>query len=128
MQNENEMLGQLCPNLLKLIEEDIDESRYLVVVDPNIEDEADEADIIDPTEYNWMVFIPDRVEQALGEELFSRIPSKLSEMEIFEDFFDAERDLYGIQSDIDEERIREIVLTLLDRLAVEKIEMEEKES
>jgi hypothetical protein len=119
------MLLEKCPTLLSLFEEeDLDERRYFAVVDPNVEEEADEADVIDPTEYNWMIFLPERVREAFGEELFARIPRELAKVEVFEDFFDAEEDLYGVQCDLDEESIAWKVMDVLESLAREKVKEE----
>jgi hypothetical protein len=120
LQMEREELLKRYPNLLSLLDEDIDERRYLVVVDPNVEEEADEADVFDPTEYNWMIFLPERIKEALGEELFAEIPSRLEKVEIFEDFLDDDEDLFGVWSEADEESIAQTVLQLLEELAAER--------
>uniref|UniRef100_UPI0025D66417 hypothetical protein n=1 Tax=Nitratifractor sp. TaxID=2268144 RepID=UPI0025D66417 len=90
--------------------------------DPNVEEEADEAEVVDPTEYNWMVFLPERIREALGEERFAQIPRRLAEIEEFEDFFDAEEDLYGVQCNLDEETIAQKVMAVLDALVADKKE------
>ena len=118
--NERELLVERYPTLMSLFEDDLDERRYFVVVDPNVEEEADEADVFDPTEYNWMIFLPERIQETLGEELFARIPRELEKLEAFEDFFDAEEDLYGAQCDLEEEQIAELVMEVLERLAKER--------
>ena len=118
--SERKELLERYPHLMALFDdEDLDERRYFVVVDPNVEEEADEADVIDPTEYNWMVFLPERIRDTLGEELFSRIPGELAKIEAFQDFFDAEEDLYGVQCDLDEETIAQKVMEVLDSLVKE---------
>jgi hypothetical protein len=118
MMSREELLKQF-PNIMALLEDDIDETRYLVVVDPNVEEEADEADVFDPTEYNWMVFFPERIKEALGEELFSKLPEMVKGLDIVEDFLDDDEDLFGILSQADEETITKRVLEVLDNLAKE---------
>ncbi len=121
--NERQRLLERYPTLLGLFEdEDLDERRFFVVVDPNVEEEADEADVFDPTEYNWMIFLPERIAEAFGEELFARIPRELETIEAFEDFYDAEEDLYGVKCDLEEEEIAELILEKLEALATEKKE------
>ena len=116
--SEREELLERYPNLMALFEdEDLDERRYFVVVDPNVEEEADEAEVIDPTEYNWMVFLPERIRETFGEELFAQIPRELEKVEEFEDFFDAEEDLYGVQCDLEEDAIAQKVMEVLESLA-----------
>jgi hypothetical protein len=119
------MLLKSYPTLMSLFEEeDLDERRFFVVVDPNVEEEADEAEVIDPTEYNWMIYLPERIAEAFGEELFARIPGELAKVEAFEDFFDAEEDLYGVQCDLDEESIARCVMEVLESLARERVSEE----
>lgn len=115
-------LQERCPSLLELIDEEIDEAYQLAVVDPNIEEEADEADVFDPTEYNWMIYLPERVAEALGEELFARVPEELEKVDTFEEIYDAEGDLLALRSDLSEEEILQIVLEKLEALARRKIE------
>ncbi len=121
--SELEMMKQNYPNLMKLFsDDDLDERRYFVVVDPNVEDEADEADVFDPTEYNWMIFFPERVKDALGDELFSTIYSELESLDMVEDILDDGEDLFGIQCGEDEEVIADRVMKILDRLAQRRLE------
>jgi hypothetical protein len=114
-----EQLMSDYPNLMSLFDEELDEHRFLVVVDENVEEEADEADIFDPTEYNWIIYLPERVKEALGEERFSNIYDHLEGLEIVEDLMMDEEDLFGIRSSEDEERIVREVLGVLERLAAE---------
>jgi len=118
MMSREELLKNY-PNIMALLEDDIDETRYLVVVDPNVEEEADEADVFDPTEYNWMVFFPERIKEALGEELFLKLPERVNSLDIVEDFLDDGDDLFGILTQADEETITKRVLEILDDLAKE---------
>ncbi len=120
MSNRDELLEKY-PNLMAFFDdEDLDEERFFVVVDANVEEEADEAEVIDPTEYNWMIYLPERIQEALGDELFAKIPQKLAKVEAFDDFFDAEEDLYGVLSNLDEDKIAKIVLETLETLAIKR--------
>jgi hypothetical protein len=115
-----EELQQRCPTLLSLIEEEIDERRYLVVVDPNVEEEADDADVFDANEYNWMLYFPDRIKEALGEEKFAELYERLEQIEAFEDLIMDDEDLYGVRSPLeDEEALAREILTVLEAMAVE---------
>ena len=120
--SELEYLKSNFPNLIKLFDnEELDEIRYFVVVDPNIEEEADEADVFDPTEYNWMIFFPERVKEYIGDEIFSTLGRELQSLEIFKDILDDDEDLYGVLCEESEERIAEEVLRVLDRLAKRRL-------
>ena len=103
-------------------DDDLDERRFFVVVDPNVEEEADEADVFDPTEYNWMIFFPERVKEALGEELFSKLYSEIEALEIIEDILDDGDDLFGVLSKKDEDEIASEVMKILDKLASCRLE------
>ena len=121
--SELEILKKDYPNLIQLFnDEDLDERRYFVVIDPNIEEEADEADIFDPTEYNWMIFFPERVKETLGDELFGTLFSEIESLEIIEDILDDGDDLFGVLSKSDEEQISNQVMQILDKLALKRLE------
>jgi nucleotide-binding universal stress UspA family protein len=107
------------PNIMALLDDFIDEGRFLVVVDPNIEEEADEADVFDPTEYNWMIFFPDRIKNALGDELFAKLSQKVEELDIVDEFFADDEDLFGVWSEASEDEITLAVLRVIDELAKE---------
>jgi len=115
-----EKLLENYPHLMSLVDEELDELRYFVVVDPNVEEEADEADVFDPTEYNWIVYFPERVKEALGEEKFSRIYERLEALETVEDIMMDDEDLFGIRcADEEEERVAVTVMSVLEELARE---------
>ncbi len=106
------------PNLLSKIDEDIDESRFLVTVDINYDDEdSDEFDIFDPQEYNYLVYINERVQNALGEEKMQKLIQELEKLDIFENFINDDIDLYGVYSQKDEEEIVEEVLKTIEKIA-----------
>jgi hypothetical protein len=116
---DREELVKNYPNIMKLLDDDIDERRFLVVVDPNVEDEADEADVFDPTEYNWMIFFPERIKEALGNEVFAKLPKMVEELEFVEEFFADDEDLFGVWAEKDEDEIALKMLEILDTLAKE---------
>jgi predicted oxidoreductase len=117
---ERERLVESYPHLTSLLDEELDELRYFVVVDPNVEEEADEADVFDPTEYNWIVYLPERIKEALGEEKFAQIYERLEALELVEDLMMDEEDLFGIRSaEEDEEKVAAEVMAALEGLARE---------
>ncbi len=88
------------PALLAEIEDTVFEIRDLIVVDENYDDiDSDEFDVFDPEEYNFLVYVTERVQQALGEERFDRFLKRLEEDGRFETFFAHERDMYGLKAD-----------------------------
>jgi len=104
------------PRLMSRIEEDIDELRYLLVIDPNEYDPEidDEFDIFDPQDYNYLVYLTERLQNAMGEELKAQLPQYLEEEKVFENFLVSEDDLYGIRSDVDEIELARKILSVIE--------------
>jgi len=103
------------PKLLSKIEEDIDELRYLIVVDENYEDEdTDEFDIFDSDEYSHIVYVDERVQNVLGNEKMQELIEILSNDEKFENFIDNEIDNYGIKTSMNEDEIGEYIINIIE--------------
>ncbi len=116
---QREQLEQNYPKLMELFadNDEVEEVRHLVVVDVNYDDlDDDEFDVFDPQEYNYLVYITDRVQESLGEEVFKSVPRALEDSKLFENFFDSEPDLYGIKYNGDEESVAKIVLNTIEEL------------
>jgi len=110
------------PNLAKFIEEkDLNELRYYVVVDENYEDiDDEEVDVYNPADYNYLIYIVERVHNALGEEGLKKLISRLYELKEFENFLDSEIDLYGAKSQFDSEEVAKLVLKEVDAILGEE--------
>ena len=106
------------PNIAKNIEEkDLDELRYFVVVDENYEDiDDEELDVFEPENYNYLVYITERLSAALGEDGLRDLIAQLYEEKEFENFLDSELDLYGVKSDLDSDEIARRVLARADEI------------
>ena len=106
------------PKLFSRLPEDIDELRYLMVIDENIHDgDVDELDEIDSEEYNYLIYLTETFQEALGgESRLIELIRKLDEHETFEDFFPSELDLYGIKTDIDENQIAKIIFDITEEM------------
>ena len=106
------------PNVAKAIEEkDLDELRYFVVVDENYEDiDDEEVDVYDPADYNYLVYITERLSTVLGETGLKELIGKLYELQEFENFLDSEYDLYGVKSDLDSDEVAKKVLAIIDNI------------
>ena len=106
------------PTLFSKIDEDIDELRYLVVIDENYEDiDDEEADVFDPNDYNYLVYITPRVSTALGEDGLKELYTELENREVFETFLASEEDLYGLKSNLSEEEIAYKILDIAEEIA-----------
>ena len=112
-------IKQRYPKLLKKIDEDIDELRYLIVTDENYDDEdTDEFDVFDPEEFSHIVYIDERVQNALGEEKMQELIKILENDSKFENFIDNEIDNYGVKSDMSEDEISYYILDIIEERLV----------
>jgi len=111
-------LIDLYPKIMSKIEDkDLDEFRYLVVVDKNEFDPEidDEFDVFDPADYNFIAYITERFQEAMGKEFLENLPNLLEESKIFEDFLQSEIDLYGIKSNLeDEDDVAKALIDLIE--------------
>ena len=115
---EQQTLAEKFPGLLACIDEEIEELRYLAVVDvneydPEIDDDFDE---INPEDYNYLVYLPERVVNAIGAELLERLPEIIEEEKIFENFLASEEDLFAVKDEEDrEEEVAMKILSTIER-------------
>ena len=93
------------------------ESRYLLVIDVNYDDDdIDEFNAIDPEYYNFLLYTTDMLQEAVGEATMVELVKKLSEHKDIEEFYLSDIDLYGIQTDLDEEGIAHMVFGSLEEI------------
>ena len=110
-------LSETYPKLFQKIEDkEFVESMFdLVSVDENYDDEdIEEDDIFDPTEYNYLLYITERLQNAIGQEKFKLLKNKIESAKFIEDFIDSEDDLYGIQSNLQPEEIAKNILSIVE--------------
>ena len=110
-----ETLRSTYPKLFSKIDNEIDELRYLLVIDKNFNDvDSDEFDAIDPEDYNYLVYITERLQVALGE---GGMVTFIKTFEAHKDvalFYLSEIDLYGIQTALEDEDIAKMVLEIVE--------------
>ena len=106
------------PNIANAIEEkDLDELRYFVVADENYVDiDDEEVDVFEPENYNFLVYVTERLGNALGEEGLRELIAKLYEVKEFENFLDSELDLYGVKSELDGDEVAKTILALSENI------------
>ncbi len=110
-----EELKKEYPKLTAKVE-DFDSLQSLIVVDENYDDEdADDSVDFDADEFNYMVYITERSQKALGVESLKNISVKLSDSESFDDFLASEDDLFGVQSNLNEISIAKVVLKVMEK-------------
>jgi hypothetical protein len=66
-----------------------------------------------------MIFFPDRIKEALGDEVFKRLPEKVENLDIVDEFFADDEDLFGVWSNSNEDELISKVLEVVDELAKE---------
>ena len=114
-----EILRSTYPKLFSKIDNEIDEIRYLVVVDKNFDDvDSDEFDAIDPEDYNYLVYMTERLQIVLGEAGMVTFIKVLEAHEDVDLFYLSEVDLYGIQTALKDSEIEAMVLETVESLLV----------
>ena len=112
-----ETLKKSYPKLYAKLPEDVSELRYLLVIDVNYDDDdIDEFNAIDPEYYNFLLYTTDMLQEAVGEATMVELVKKLSEHKDIEEFYLSDIDLYGIQTDLDEEGIAHMVFGSLEEI------------
>jgi len=110
-------LKEKFPKLISKIDEDINELRYLVVVDENYADIDDEEnDIFDPNDYNYLVYITELTQEAIGIDVLERVNKLIEQRDIFKNFIASEIDLYGVMSNLNEDGVAIKILELIEEL------------
>ncbi len=104
-------------NKLSEDEQDLDETRFFCVVDENYEDiDDEEVDVFDPNDYNYLIYITERVSNILKEEGLKILREKLEKEDYIENFLASEEDLYGIKSHLSDEEIALNITKLIDKI------------
>ncbi len=112
-----ETLQKSYPKLYAKLPEDISELRYLLVIDVNYDDDdSDEFDAIDPEDYNFLLYVTDTLQASVGEPVIIELVKKLKVHKDIEEFYLSDVDLYGIQTNLDEEGIGHMVLGSLEEI------------
>jgi len=109
-------LAAQYPKLFEKLEDKDVSLRHLLNVDENYEDYDSEEFDFEPEEYNFVIYIAEPVSLALGEAKMQELMVKLSEKEVFQNFLPTEIDLYGVKTDLSEEEISALVLTLAEEI------------
>lgn len=110
-----ETIEKNYPKIFKTLPEDTTELRYLLVIDENYnDDDTDEFDAIDPEDFNYLLYVTDLLQEAVGEDAIVELVKDLKEHKDIDEFYLSEIDLYGIQTSLDEDGIADMVLGTLE--------------
>ncbi len=107
-------LQQKYPKLFDRLEDKEIELRHLLSVDENYVDYDSEEFEFDVDEYNFIIYISELTQEALGGDKMEELIAKLSENSSFENFMVSEIDLYGVKSDLSTEEIEELILNQIE--------------
>ena len=110
-----ETIEKNYPKIFKKLPEDTTELRYLLVIDENYnDDDSDEFDAIDPEDFNYLLYVTDLLQEAVGVDAIVEMVKNLKVHKDIEEFYLSDVDLYGIQTALDEEGIADMVLSTLE--------------
>jgi hypothetical protein len=110
-----ETLRSTYPKLFSKIDDEVDELRYLLVIDENFNDvDSDEFDAIDPEDYNYLVYVTERLQAVLDEVRMVTFIKALEAHKNVSLFYLSEVDLYGIQTELKDNGIAKMILEILE--------------
>ncbi len=103
------------PRITAGLKEEIEEVRLLLVIDENYDDvDSDEFDVFDPSEFNYMIYVTEALQEALGEERLQKAIEKLKESDDYKDFYAHESDMYGVMTTLDDAGIAKSMLSIME--------------
>jgi len=110
------MLKEKYPKLFEKFEDKSLELRHLLNVDENEEDFDSEEYEFDYEDYNYVIYIAEPIQNALGAKKMEEFMLKLHDKDAFTHFLASEKDLYGVKSDLNKNEVTTVVLDLVEAL------------
>ena len=107
-------LQEKYPKLFDKLEDKEVESRHLFNVDENYEDYDSEEFEFNFEEYNFIVYIAEPMQEALGQEKMEELMVKLNDNSSFDNFLASEIDLYALKSSLSIEELEELILNQVE--------------
>ncbi len=104
------------PKLFEKLEDKEVELRHLLNVDHNYEDYDSEEYEYDFEEYNYVIYIAEPIQKALGDEKLEEFMVKLHDKDAFVNFLASEKDLYAVKSDLEEDELVSLILNLVEEI------------
>ena len=109
-------LQEKYPKLFEKLEEKDIEIRHLLNVDENYEDYDSEEFEFNFEEYNFIVYISELMQEALGNEKMEELMVKLNDNPSFENFLASEIDLYALKSSISTKELESLILNQVESI------------
>ena len=107
-------LQEKYPKLFDKLEDKEIELRHLLNVDENYEDYDSEEFEFNFEEYNFIVYIAEPMQEALGQEKMEELMVKLNDNSSFDNFLASEIDLYALKSSLSIEELEELILNQVE--------------
>jgi len=109
-------LQEQYPKLFEKFEDKELELRHILGVDENYEDYDSEEYEFDAEDYNFVIYIAEPIQEALGKEKMAELMVKLHDKDAFENFLASEEDLYGVKSTLTQDDIVALVLEQVEEI------------
>lgn len=109
-------LEEKYPKLFGKLEDTDIELRHLLTVDENYEDFDSEEYEYDFEDYNYIIYIAESIQQALGEEKMQEFMVKLHDKKTFENFLATEIDIYGVKTVLNKEALTALILEQVEEI------------
>lgn len=109
---------ELSPKMFEKLKREIFSVRELIVVDSNYEEEGgEEVGELNPSDFNYFVYIPEASREVIGDDGLVKLISMIESSGKFDNFIASEDDLFGVKSDLDEDIISEVLLGFMEDIA-----------
>jgi hypothetical protein len=108
-------LSKKYPKIFDKLEDKEVELRHLLSIDENYEDYDSDEFEFDYDEYNYIIYIAEPIQNILGDKI-DELMVKLDKKDEFTNFMATDRDLYGVKTNLDEEKITSLVLNLIEEI------------
>ncbi len=109
-------LEEKYPKLFGKLEDTDIELRHLLTVDENYEDVDSEEYEFDYEDYNYVIYIAEPIQKALGEAKMQEFLVKLHDKETFEHFLATEEDIYGVKTVLNKEDLTALILDQVEEI------------
>ncbi len=109
-------LEKKYPKLFGKLEDRDIELRHLLTVDENYEDFDSEEYEFDYEDYNYVIYIAEPIQKALGEAKMQELLVKLHDKETFEHFLATEEDIYGVKTVLNKEDLTALILDQVEEI------------
>jgi len=107
-------LQKQYPKLFDKFEDKDLELRHILSVDENYEDFDSEEYEFDHEDYNYVIYVAEPIQKALGEEKMSELMVKLHDKETFKNFRATEVDVYGVKTELGTAELVAVILTQVE--------------